>query len=399
MAPFRVALVLWGLTRSTRFTYSNFFSTVIDPLRHNGMETDIFLHSYLQRAINNGRSGERGIQQDPSEWLVLNATAVSLDDPDTLNPFILKDLEVLKSNGDPWRDRFTSLSNYVKSMYSIQKSFSLVTASPQKYDAVIFARPDVVYFQNIDPNFVRDVGQSPIPNSIIPSFHSFGGFNDRFAICSLSAARVYASRYDALKDFVLKGNMPHSEKFLKYHLLQHNVSVSQANILLGRVRSNGVLWETPFSPTGITRCPCRSLCNTGSPFFEYLSHTPNLTVRSSVATFRAMRAAIPDCGPLPGRLKITVNMKYVSGGRQAGSGAGAASMHKIEDRTDQAQASIASSHVAATGAGGGGGASPSSSNLSRSELRTPKSTPPVPGSTGAGTDHRATPPLTTQDPS
>ena len=58
----RVAICMWGLARSTRYTYESFESNILSPLRKAGAHVDLFVHALVKRTpYTNAGSHESGL--------------------------------------------------------------------------------------------------------------------------------------------------------------------------------------------------------------------------------------------------------------------------------------------------------------------------------------------------
>ncbi len=258
--PRIVALCFFGLTRSLSVTRSSLRRHVLDVLTSHGWAYDIFLHTYRKETLTNLRSNEAKVDLDTDEWRYLRPTRVMIEDGDMIDAGYVKPLlPKILTRGDLWSERavnHSSMANLLSQLRSIEKVTGLLLREQQlsstAYDAVIFLRPDVWFFNDIDMREVESARTSPNV-MFIPEFHAvakMGEFNDRFAICHPQAAEAWGQRRRLVDDYVFARNQTlHSERLLGYALRQSNVTVKPSSILFGRVRANKVLWGQPGKGT------------------------------------------------------------------------------------------------------------------------------------------------------
>ena len=269
--PRVVALCFFGLTRSLSLTRSSLRRHVLDVLTSHGWAYDIFLHTYRKETLTNPRSNEAKVDLDADEWRYLRPTRILIEDGDKIDAEYVKPLlPKILTRGDLWSERavnHSSMANLLGQLRSIERVTGLLLREQQHsstaYDAVIFLRPDVWFYNDID---MRDVESArSIPNvAFIPNFHAIaaaGEINDRFAICHPQAAVAWGQRRRLVDDFVFVQNQTlHSERFLGYALRQSNITVKPSSILFGRVRANKVLWGQPGKGTMVIK-PVRMTLN------------------------------------------------------------------------------------------------------------------------------------------
>ncbi len=262
--PRVVALCFFGLTRSLSVTRSSLRRHVLDVLTSHGWAYDVFLHTYRKETLTNLRSNEAKVDLDTDEWQYLRPTRVLIEDSDKIDTEHVKPLlaKVL-TRGDLWREstvNHSSMANLLSQLRSIERVTGLLLREQQQssaaYDAVIFLRPDVWFFNDIDMREVESARSSHYV-AFIPEFHAVankGEFNDRFAICHPQAAEAWGLRRRLVDDYVFVRNQTlHSERLLGYALRQSNITVKPSSILFGRVRANKVLWGQPGNGTMVVK--------------------------------------------------------------------------------------------------------------------------------------------------
>lgn len=76
----KIAICFFGITRSLSHTVSSIERNVLAPARELG-DAAIYSHFFLQRELNNPRSGEQG-QLNLDEHRLLPGTWLQLEEPD-----------------------------------------------------------------------------------------------------------------------------------------------------------------------------------------------------------------------------------------------------------------------------------------------------------------------------
>lgn len=241
----RVAVCFFGLMRGIQITKDSIRSRVLDVFTLNGWEVDVFLHTYLQGHVSNPRSGERNATLDVDAWRLLAPDHYELEDPEPVRARIRAQLEDYMVHGDPWRERppHHSLRNLLLQLHSLQRVTTLWAGSGAAYDLVVYLRPDMWYFNEI--NMTHAAAAATQERAIyVPYYAWWGGVNDRIAFGHPKAALPYGNRLAQAKEFAAQGTL-HAERFVKYVLDSNGLQVLKTGLLAERVRSNGVLWGMP----------------------------------------------------------------------------------------------------------------------------------------------------------
>lgn len=145
-----VGICFFGLTRSLRLTYQSIYGNLLQPLRDAGFEYDIFMHTYLVGTMYNPRSGEVNTTMDYGEWALLSPSSLLIEKQSSVDEKLFVDMEAYTKRGDPWHNNYISLKNLLRQLHSLEMVTQLVTQSRTVYDVLIFARPDVIYFNRIN---------------------------------------------------------------------------------------------------------------------------------------------------------------------------------------------------------------------------------------------------------
>jgi hypothetical protein len=219
-----IAICIWGLLRSLRFTIHSYHIFILKALIHRGHTYDTFLHTYsLSKNYTNIRNHEKSIVLDFSEWKLLHPNYVYVENQDEFDASI--NYPLYRKKGDPWNNDYYSFSNHIRALNSLHH-VTLVVESVSKYrnyDAILFLRPDV---QFLHPLPVSLLELSSIHKSksfwFIPDFHrSCDGseLNDRMAMGSLSAGLEHGKKLQTAFLYS-QHHILHAEKFSYDHLYQ-----------------------------------------------------------------------------------------------------------------------------------------------------------------------------------
>ena len=231
-------MAFFGITRSLKYTVDSINKQIIDVLKNNNIEVDIFLHTYklTTNYINKRTKEKKNFNDiDNEEYKLLNPDYKQIDiQEQIINNLNLKQY---RTHRDPWKTNYNSVDNYILGCYSKKQLVNLITKSKNHYDYVIFLRPDCLYEKKIDINFFKKVNNTTM---CFPDFHLYGKYkvNDRFSICNMNNYQIYGNIFDSL--LLLSKQMPlHSETILGLIIKNNNIKIEKINFRFKRVRCNG----------------------------------------------------------------------------------------------------------------------------------------------------------------
>ena len=218
-APIRVQVVVAGFNRSLSSTIHSIYEKVIEPARAFDADTQVsFVLSTTLGSINNPRSGELGT---PEQQMPVGYAHDSLLEWDQQDIDIATERQFIaaKRNGNPWPDDdFLSLRNVVRFLYLLDRAYDTVD---RRADWVVFMRPDLECLDALDYSSHLSRPQRSI---VTPSWHQFGGLNDRVAILPKRAVRAYFRRFRRINAFLKTGQPLHAETFLAFCLRDFTVA-------------------------------------------------------------------------------------------------------------------------------------------------------------------------------
>ena len=231
----KVALCFFGLVKNYNLTAASVEQYVLAPLRKQGYDYDVYVHTYQQRLTSNPRNAESNAVVHPHSILKSFPKAVIKKEPpevaDRQRP-----LTWYLQNGDPWPDNpRISMQNYVRQLYSLRQVTTLWWPKAQQYVYVIYLRPDVRFTTPLTLNPGLKASQV-----VIPSFHNFNGCNDRFAYGRPVTMKLYGERWSWLPTYFSKHKAPlHAERYLALYLQAYGLEVVRIPLHFIRVRANG----------------------------------------------------------------------------------------------------------------------------------------------------------------
>jgi hypothetical protein len=253
LAAPRAAVAFFGLVKDFALVAASVERHLLGPLRRAGFAVDVFCHTYALDAISNPRNKEAGARVFPASLAAsVPLTSLSFSDPaavDAAHP-----VARFLRNGDAWPETAgQSALFYVRQLVSLDEVTRLWTAAGVPYDAVVYARPDVLFFNDID--ITRHL---PLRAGALytPNFHTWVpggtgshgvGLNDRFAFGGAAVMRVFGSRLAHVEAFLARHDRPmlHAEAFLAALAAAQRWTVVDSLTRFGRVRAGGALADSP----------------------------------------------------------------------------------------------------------------------------------------------------------
>jgi hypothetical protein len=103
----------------------------------------------------------------------------------------------------------------------------------------MYLRPDVLFLTPLKAEWIL---QPQTTSILIPDFQHIYNCNDRFAIGTPDAMRIYGERFKKALDYS-KVQTLHSEKFLADHITSNGYHFIKIPFSFKRVRANGVVHE------------------------------------------------------------------------------------------------------------------------------------------------------------
>lgn len=254
----KIAICFFGITRSLKLTHASIIANVVNPINEIA-ESEVLCHFYDLNEIANIRTSEFA-QQDARDAYLLKPDWIEFEEP---NGCLVKwNFESIKKYGDITTDDFKTISNLIHQLHSLKKVSDEVLR--RNYDICIFVRPDLVYHDNFRAVILAAIGVTR-PTVFLPEWQSWGGYNDRFAICVGSKAiSSYGSRIKHALTFCERTMSPlFPEKLLKFSLQHDGIDVVHIKNRATRLRITGVYHDEDFSSP---------LCHNKTTFVNIISN-------------------------------------------------------------------------------------------------------------------------------
>jgi hypothetical protein len=235
----KIALAFFGLPRCSRISFPSIAANLVAPLAAVG-ELRVFHHLWKQEQVSNLRSAEDHRLADANYAPFAAFEGEVAERPAAPAPL----LQRIAAHGDAFHDGFQSLRNLLLQLESLYHVTQRVAAAQP--DVVVFARPDLLYHE---PLAREDVAYALAhPDSVsLPCWESWGGMNDRLAICGARAWRAYGGRLLLADHFCERTRRPlHSETFLAYAMAFAGVAVRTIALRASRVRVDGRIEQEDF---------------------------------------------------------------------------------------------------------------------------------------------------------
>ncbi len=238
----KLCIMFFGLLRNLKKTLPFIRQNIFIQLEKQGIEYDIYIHTYKINILTSPRSEEYNIKYDNNQISLFKhpSTKIKVDDQCEIDKQ-LRFPEILnKTNPWPEDPSKTTMKNLIRQYYSLKSVFEMVENENEnkKYDGYLFLRPDMLY---LTPLIINNSINLPIDkyNFYSSPLNTYNGVNDRFCLTSYYGAEVYSSRLNEIYD---ESNI-HSETFLKKHLSKYNMILLPLKIKAYRMRANGKIVE------------------------------------------------------------------------------------------------------------------------------------------------------------
>jgi len=115
-----------------------------------------------------------------------------------------------------------------------------------RFKVFCLSRPDLLFLDKIPSAAVMSIAEGGV-DIITPEWHRYGGFNDRFALCSPRGAEVYLDRLSWVSRFCLEKGYFHPEEILQYSIERAGLKYDFMATRAKRVRSTGSINNEDFT--------------------------------------------------------------------------------------------------------------------------------------------------------
>lgn len=226
-----MAIIFFGLARNLKSTFLSIRKNIFIALKDQGIDYDVFLHTFELEKLTNMRSNEKDEIIDNNEWKMLQPLRYIIENQDEIDKILPHDEFCRFTN--PWPEDPTknSMRNMLRALYSLKQAWTLV--SDTNYDGYIILRPDMQY---LDPMIIKH--KISLYTIYIPEWGSVrNGENDRLCLCDKATAKIYLNRYDQLFEYA-RIRAPNSHTFLKYILDRFKIDRKILYVRAIRIRAD-----------------------------------------------------------------------------------------------------------------------------------------------------------------
>ena len=245
----RICVALFGLNRSLPWTHQSIDRCLLQPLKQAGASVKVFAHFNSPQNLNNPRSGETSgaFRNIGLERLRIDKVMVEpQNDEDTVEILTRFKRHNLQSNdltGSTHKNLINQYRSQLRVMQLIQES------EGETVDAILFARPDLEYLDPLPAHETLPLIQSGKFDILTPTWHRWGGLNDRISLCNPRAALVYSGRLALLDEIMGLDEPMNAERILQYTVQKNNLKNGDLPIRAVRVRYTGYTVDEGFKLT------------------------------------------------------------------------------------------------------------------------------------------------------
>lgn len=225
----KVALCISGESRHSMTAFPYLYDSFNNHDKESGYVIDVFYHTW--------KVNERVI----SLWNPKSVISESEDDA------YQRCLKSVKIPIDYYKDKDPNISisrvyNNLLMFYGIDRVIAQTKSG--NYDYIIRCRPDIILYEKINLiEIINSLDTSDtdiiIPNPIMN--YSPDGYQDQFAIGKREPMLIYGSTYHNLTKIINESGRWYAEEFLKKHLDNHNIKVSQKEIYFQLCRNSSIV--------------------------------------------------------------------------------------------------------------------------------------------------------------
>lgn len=238
----------FGLNRSLDITSSTINASILQPIGRLGFHIVSAAHLNSPTVINSPRSGERdvvaanfGIQNIDCELIWQEPQREDCVEPLASNIFANYPMR-----GEADEDRIIR-RNALLQMYSQAKLLAMLRLMGfDRFKVFCFVRPDLLFIDKIPDAAIMSIADGSV-DIVTPTWHRWGGLNDRFALCSPRGAEVYLDRLKWVLPFCMEKGYFHPEEILLYSIEKSDLKYDFMTTRARRVRSTGAIRREDFT--------------------------------------------------------------------------------------------------------------------------------------------------------
>ena len=224
----RVAILLYGVKRSSRLTEFSIKGKILDKLTEANVSYVIFHHRITVSDI---------IAPSVQETLPVTESGVQ----DVLIQENFGYFSSILNHGDAWGRGNRTILNMLVALTSLKRAAILSQKHAAAFDGLIVLRPDLLYLDELDVNLLKHAIHRRF-SIVVPSWMWYDGCNDRFSYGEYGSMLKIAKLIDfALKDCKRTGKPFHSETFMDWNIKKNKLHVFSTHQRAIRVREDGAV--------------------------------------------------------------------------------------------------------------------------------------------------------------
>jgi|SRR5579862_318193 len=235
----KVAVCYFGLTRSLKYTYQSHIKYILNVYKDVNIDCDIFMHTWSLKGKQRIWTDEVDVPIDYDDYRLLNPHFFRRDDQDAftenldMSKYFYQDVWEEKGHHADGEWLFNLVLNHLCALESQKRVTDMVLATNNRYDYILYVRPDVEFKSPINVSQMLQLTNEEI---LLPIGHDYEGYNDRFAILTFASAPIYGKRIDHIADFRRNHGRIVSEKYLKYIIDTNHLKVCRMQLEFDIVR-------------------------------------------------------------------------------------------------------------------------------------------------------------------
>jgi hypothetical protein len=223
-----IAILYFGLTRSTKKVFYSHKYHITDILEKNNMTYKIFMHTWKTNDDTQNVLGNK-IQQkiDYTEYKLLHPDIYKIDNQDDflasidISHYFYKDVLLAKGSNKDGEWNIDLIKNHLCALESMKRGLEMI---PDTFRYVMFIRPDIMIFNELP---IQQMLQQMLQHKIsIPNNNHYEGLNDRFAMMNYKNALIYGKRIDELAEYRKSNGRIVSEKYVKFIVNKYKIPVN-----------------------------------------------------------------------------------------------------------------------------------------------------------------------------
>jgi len=228
--------------RSLKYTIESIQINILDILKENNIDYDIYIHNNYIENITCPRAKELNCKINNLIYKQLNPIKFLETNQNDFDKNY--NWHQIFKNGDDHNDRFNSTMNAIREIYSVKQVTQLWENTDENYDFFIYLRPDLLYINKLDIQLILE--KLHVKNLLFtPSWDKYKGLNDRIYFGKKNTILKIAKRIDFIPELISMTNTCYNaEHFMKLIVKKFNLSTIDIELKGLRVRANGRIEET-----------------------------------------------------------------------------------------------------------------------------------------------------------